>query len=340
MGMRLDRLAAETGAALEGDGAIEIDAVATLQSAGAGQIAFLANSRYRRHLETTGASAVIVRPEDLERAPVAALVSDNPYLVFARVAALLNPERRPEPGVDPSARIAEGCRIPASAAIGPFVVIEEGVELGEEVVIGAGCVIGRDCRIGAGSRLHPNVTLYHGVTIGARALIHSGVVIGSDGFGMANDGGRWVKVPQLGGVVIGDDVEIGANTTIDRGALEDTVIGDGVRLDNQIQVAHNVRIGAHTAIAGCVGIAGSTHIGQRCQIGGGVGIVGHLTIADDVVITAMSLVTGNITRPGLYSSGTPLEPNPKWKRNAVRFSQLDEIARRLQALERHLDQTQ
>ncbi len=334
MAIRLGVLAERVGAQVHGDGDCLIEGVATIQSATAGQIAFLANARYRRYLAQTQASAVILKPDEVAQCPVPALLCDNPYLTFARVATLLNPQARPAAGIHATAVVADDCDIDPSATIAPGVVVEAGATIGRDVVIGPGCVVGRESEIGAGSRLYANVTLYHQVKIGARAVIHAGAVIGSDGFGMANDNGVWVKVPQLGRVVIGDDVEIGANTTIDRGALDDTVIGDGARLDNQIQVAHNVQIGAHTAIAGCVGIAGSTQIGQRCQIGGGVGIVGHLNIVDDVYITAMSLVSGNINRPGLYSSGTPLEANASWQKNAVRFRQLDDIARRLKQVER------
>ncbi len=334
MAMTLGELAEKVGSELRGDAACKINSVATLQSAKRGQITFLANTRYKRHLAETEASAVILKADEAAQCPTSSLVSTNPYLTFARVATLLNPEQQSAAGIHPSATIAPDCTIDSSASIGPHVVVESGAYIGQKATIGPGCVIGCDSEVGEESRLHANVTLYHQVKIGARVLIHSGVVIGGDGFGMANDNGIWVKVPQLGGVRIGNDVEIGANTTIDRGALDDTLIDDGVRLDNQIQVAHNVRIGAHTAIAGCVGIAGSTQIGQRCQIGGGVGIVGHLTITDDVYITAMSLVSGNINKPGLYSSGTPLEANSNWQKNTVRFRQLDNIARRLKKVER------
>lgn len=332
----LGELAGQLGVELVGDASCNIAAVATLQTAGPGQISFLANSRYRRYLASTQASAVILRPEDSDACPVNALVSSNPYLTYARAATLLNPQVRqtaaihlsavvePSAEIDPTAAIAANCYIAADACIGP------GVQ------IGPGCAIGQGVSIGADSRLAANVSIADDVQIGQRALIHSGAVIGSDGFGFAPDQGEWFKVPQLGSVIIGDDVEIGANTTIDRGALGNTVIEEGVKLDNQIQVAHNVRIGAHTAIAGATGIAGSTSIGKRCQIGGAVVVVGHLTIADDVHITAMSLVTGSIKVSGLYSSGTPLAGNKQWRKNAVRFGQLDDMARRLRALEKQL----
>jgi UDP-3-O-[3-hydroxymyristoyl] glucosamine N-acyltransferase len=339
MGVTLQQLAVEIGCELRGDPECLIMGVGTLQNAVAGQLSFIANSRYRSYLKTTQASAVILRPQDLELCPVNVngLVSSNPYLAYARAAQLLNPQQRPAAGVHPAAVIEPGCIVDPSASIAAHCFVGVGSRIGAGVVLGPGCVLERDVTVGANSHLVARVTLCHGVRIGANALIHPGVVIGGDGFGIANDGGRWVKVPQLGSVVIGDDVEIGANTTIDRGALEDTVIEEGVKLDNQIQVAHNVRIGAHTAIAGCAAIAGSTTIGKRCQIGGAVGIVGHLTITDDVHVTAMSLVTGNINNAGVYSSGIPVEPRAEWARNAARVRQLDEIARRLRALEKQLE---
>lgn len=332
----LGELAEYIGAELRGDARVQIAGVATLQNADSTQISFLANPRYRRFLADTKAGAVILAAEETGAYAGSCLIIANPYLAFARIASLFNPLPKMNAGIAASAVIARDAVIDPSAGIGANVVIGSKVKIGAEVSVGPNCVIEDGVEIGRGTWLRANVTVCRGVRIGRNVLIHPGVVIGSDGFGFANDAGRWFKVPQLGGVVIGDEVEIGANTTIDRGALEDTVIEEGVKLDNQIQVAHNVRIGAHTAIAGCVGIAGSTEIGQRCQIGGGVGIVGHLKIVDDVHITAMSLVTGNITRPGLYSSGTPLELNQQWHKNAVRFRQLDELARRVKALERAL----
>jgi UDP-3-O-[3-hydroxymyristoyl] glucosamine N-acyltransferase len=338
MGVTLQQLAREIGCELHGDSHCLITGVGTLQNAGAGQLSFLANAKYRSYLKTTQASAVILRSQDLELCPVNALVSSNPYLAYARAAQLLNPEQPPAAGIHPSAVIEAGCDVDATASIGAQCYVGAGSRIAPGVVLGPGCVLERDVSIGVNSRLVARVTVCHGVRIGANALIHPGVVIGGDGFGIASDAGRWVKVPQLGSVVIGDDVEIGANTTIDRGALEDTVIEEGVKLDNQIQVAHNVRIGAHTAIAGCAAIAGSTTIGKRCQIGGAVGIVGHLTITDDVHVTAMSLVTGNINNPGVYSSGIPAEPRTEWTRNAARVRQLNEIAQRLRAVEKQLEE--
>lgn len=337
MGMTLQQLAEVLECELHGDGECQITGVGTLQNAVAGQLSFLANNRYRSYLKGTQASAVILWPQDLEHCPVNALVSRNPYLAYAKAAQMLNPEELPPEGIHPTAVIEAGCEVDPAASIGAHCFIGGGSRIGAGAILGPGCVLERNVTVGANSRLVARVTLCHGVRIGASALIHPGVVIGGDGFGIANDNGRWVKVPQLGSVVIGDDVEIGANTTIDRGALEDTVIEDGVKLDNQIQVAHNVRIGAHSAIAGCAAIAGSTTIGKRCQIGGAVGIVGHLTIADDVQITAMSLVTGNINNSGVYSSGIPAEPRAEWTRNAARVRQLNEIAQRLRAVEKALE---
>ncbi len=335
----LAELAQQLDCDLQGDGECQISGVATLADAKTGQISFLANSHYRRYLSETSASAVILKVDDLTDCPVNALVAHNPYLVFARAATLLNPGRNYVPGIDVSAVVDDDALVDISVHIAAGVVVEAGVVIGPNSVIGPACVVKQDVKIGADCRLSANVCLCEDVKLGDRVLIHPGAVIGSDGFGFAHDSvqGGWVKVPQLGAVVIGDDVEIGANTTIDRGALGDTVIEEGVIMDNQIQIAHNVHIGAQSAIAGCVGIAGSTRIGKRCQIGGGVGIVGHLTIVDDVHITATSLVTGNINRPGLYSSGTALSENRQWRKNAARFSRLDDMAKRLKALEKKLE---
>jgi UDP-3-O-[3-hydroxymyristoyl] glucosamine N-acyltransferase len=312
----------------------EITGVATLQHAGEGDISFLANAGYRKYLQDTRASAVILSPEDAVDYPAAAIVSSNPYSTYARIAALVSPPPPARRGVHASAILAADCRVDASAWIGPHCIIENGAVIHPGVQLAGGCFIGAGSVIGADSSLAANVVICHEVTIGERVKIAAGAVIGSDGFGLANEGGRWINVPQLGSVRIGNDVDVGANTTIDRGALEDTVLEDGVRLDNQIQVAHNVSIGAHTAIAGCVGISGSARIGKHCMIGGGSGIVGHLEIADHVVITGMTMVTKSITRPGVYSSGVPAQANDVWNRNYARFRQLDKLARKVQSLER------
>lgn len=334
MALTLGELAQQVGGEVVGDASVVIRAVATLQNAGPSSISFLANPGYRKYLATTRAGAVIVQRQDVEACPVNALVVDAPYLTYARIAGILNPVSPFAPGIHATAVVASSAQVAESAWIGPHCVVEEDVVVGPNTFVGPGCWLGKGVTLGAGGELVGKVTVCAGCAIGDRAIIHPGVVIGSDGFGIANDGGRWIKVPQLGSVRIGDDVEIGSNTTIDRGALEDTLIADGVKLDNQIQVAHNVRIGAHTAIAGCVGIAGSATIGAHCAIGGGVGIVGHSHIADHVQVTGMSFVSKSIDVPGVYSSGTPLERNDLWRKNFVRFRQLDEIARRLRALEK------
>jgi UDP-3-O-[3-hydroxymyristoyl] glucosamine N-acyltransferase len=332
----LGELAKRLGIRFHGDADCVIHGVTTLTDAQAGAITFLTNPRFRKYLGSTRAAAVILRPDDLEHCPVNALLSDNPYLTYARVSALFEADYTQQPPIAASAVIHESAWLGSGVSIGANAVIGEGCELAEGVRIGPGCVIGNNSRIGADSVLNANVTVYHDCVIGERAVIHSGAVIGSDGFGFANDNGRWVKIHQLGRVLIGDDVEIGANTTIDRGAIEDTVIGDNVIIDNLVQVAHNVRIGDHSAIAGCVGIAGSAEIGKHCAFGGGVGVLGHLEIVDGVTVTAMSLVTNSIKEPGVYSAGTPLEPKSHWQKNYVRFKQLDEMARRIKVLEKQL----
>lgn len=332
--LTLGELAKHIGAELFGEADCPIRGVATLAKARTDEISFLAQRRYRKYLATTRAAAVILAHEDRATCPVSVLVMNNPALGYARAAALLNPGARTEGGIHASACVSAHSRVHDSAWIGPLCVIEASVVIAERVIIGPGCVVAEGSSIGAGSRLMANVTLCGNTSIGQRVLIHPGAVIGSDGFGLANDQGVWVKIPQLGRVVIGNDVEIGANSTIDRGALDDTIIEEGVKMDNQIQIGHNVYIGAHTAIAGCVGIAGSVKIGKRCMIGGGVGIAGHLEIADDVHITGMSLVTQSVTRAGIYSSGIPAESNAQWNRTVARLRQLEEIVSRLRRIEK------
>lgn len=330
--MRLAEIAQRFGLVLHGDGEREIEGVASLATAEAGHLSFLANPGYRRQLPKTRAGAVVLAPEDLSLCPTAALVSPNPYADFARIAALFAAPVEAPPGIHPSAVIESGAIIAADAHIGPLCHVSASARIGPRSILGPGCTIGPHCIIGADCRLVARVSLVERVRLGDRVLIHPGAVIGADGFGLAMDRGRWLKVPQLAGVRIGDDCEIGANTTIDRGALEDTVLEEDVRLDNQIQIGHGVRIGAHTAMAGCAAVAGSAKIGRYCLIGGGVGIVGHIEICDRVTITARSLVTHSIREPGEYSSGVPLQENRLWRRNAARFAQLDRLARRLLAL--------
>lgn len=332
----LGELAAHVQGTLKGDADCEIDSVASLQSAVAGQLTFITSKEYSALLTNTSASAVVLSEDFIGECPVSAIVCNNPHLAFTKIAQLLNPIEDVLSSIHESAVIDDSASIDDSAFIGANCVIGPGVVIGSGVYVGPGCTIGSDSVIGDSCRLISNVTLCDHIIIGRRAIIHPGVVIGADGFGLSNDDGVWLKVPQLGKVTIGDDVEIGANTTIDRGALDDTVIGNGVKLDNQIQIAHNVQIGDHTAVAGCVGIAGSAHIGNSCTIGGGVGILGHLHIVDDVHVTAMSLVTKSITEPGVYSSGTPLQENREWHRNFVRYRQLDDMAKRLKHLEKQL----
>jgi len=319
----LGELAVRFGLGLRGEPDLRVSRVATLSHAGRGALSFLANPRYRRQMQSTHATAVLVAAEHAVDCPVAALIDPNPYLAYARIADLLHPQAPAAAGIHASAVVAAGTRIPASATVGPLVVIEDDVEMGERVFVGPGCVVQRGARIGADSHLMTRVNLYPGVRIGQRCILHAGVVVGADGFGFAPNSGTWVKVPQVGSVLIGDDVEIGANTTIDRGAIDDTVVEDGVKLDNQIQVGHNVSIGAHSAIAGCVGISGSTSIGRRCMIGGGVGIAGHLSIGDDVVVTGVSLVTTSLKAGGSYSSGMPAVETRKWRRMVAQLRRLD-----------------
>jgi UDP-3-O-[3-hydroxymyristoyl] glucosamine N-acyltransferase len=319
----LGELAVRFGLTLRGEPSLKVHGVATLSRAEPGTLSFLANSRYRRQLETTRATAIVMSAEDEAHCPVAALIHPNPYLAYARIATLLHPTASAAPGIHPSAVIGSGARIAASASIGPLTVVEEGAEIGERVAIGPGCIVQRGARIGADSMLVSRVNLYPGVTLGQRCILHAGAVVGADGFGFAPNAGAWVKVPQVGSVRIGDDVEVGANTTIDRGAIDDTVVEDGVKLDNQIQVGHNVLIGAHTAIAACTGISGSTVIGRRCMIGGMVGFAGHLTIADDVVVTGCSLVSASIKKAGSYSSGMPTVETRLWRRMVAHLRRLD-----------------
>ena len=319
---------------LKGNGEAVVSGVATLANAGPGQLAFLSNPRYRAQLAETQAGVVVMRAGDVEGHAGTALVAADPYVAFAKIAALFDPPPPPRPGVHASAVVDPSASVDPQAQVDAFCSIGARARIGAGAVLGPGCVVGEDCEVGDGCRLVARVTLVRRVRLGKRVLVHPGAVLGADGFGLAMDAGRWIKVPQQGGVVVGDDCEIGANTTIDRGAIEDTVLGEDVRLDNQIQIGHNVRIGAHTAMAGCAAVAGSATIGSYCLVGGAAGILGHLEICDRVMITAMSLVTHSIREPGEYSSGIPLMPNREWRRNAARFRQLDTLARRVNAREK------
>jgi UDP-3-O-[3-hydroxymyristoyl] glucosamine N-acyltransferase len=325
----LKELADAFGLVVAGDPATTIEGVGTLAGAGPTQLAFLANPAYRRQLAGTRAGAVVLREADAGECPVPALVATDPYAAFAKIAALFEAPAAATPGVHPSAVVDPTADIDPTASIGPLSHVGARSRVLAGAVIGAGCSIGEDCVVGEGCELHARVVLVRRVRLGRRVRVHPGAVLGADGFGLAMDAGRWLKVPQLGGVEVGDDCEIGANTCIDRGAIEDTVLEEDVRLDNLIQVGHNVRIGAHTAMAGCVAVAGSARIGRYCLIGGGAGIVGHIEIADKVRVGAMSLVTHSLAEPGEYTSGTPIQPAREWRRNAARFKQLDAMARKM-----------
>jgi len=336
--LKLSDIAAQLGGDVLGDGQTEILRVATLASAGAGDIAFLSNRKYRNQLQMTRAAAVIVAPAFADDFAGPRIVTGNPYAYYARVAGLLNRDRTGFTGVHSS--VASGSPLPASAAVGAHVSIGCGVALRSNVVIHAGCVIGDDVSIGDGSLLHPNVTIYHGCRIGKRAILHSGAVIGADGFGFAPEGSRWIKIPQVGGVTIGDDVEIGANTTVDRGALDDTVIGDGCKIDNLVQIAHNCNIGPNCVLAGCTGIAGSVTLGEHCIVGGAGMISGHVTLAPGTTISGGSLVMKSIARPGLYTSVFPLDTHDEWVRNAAHIRRLSRLAERISNIEKLLKHDQ
>ena len=334
MTFTLDELSRKVNGELSGDPACAIDSVGELSCAVSGQISFLSSASFRQYLASTKASAVILTKVDKECCPVNSIVVDDPYLAYAQIANLLHPaEKQTESGIHPSAVISESATIHKSATIGPLCVLDEDSVIEANVIIGPGCVIGRRVTLKEASRLEANVTIWHDTQIGKQCLIHSGVVIGADGFGIAQQkDGKWINIPQLGKVVIGNDVEVGANTTIDRGALTNTVLEDGVKIDNLCQIAHNVHIGVNTVIASSTAIAGSAKIGSNCKIGGCVGIVGHLEITDNVVITGMSMVSRSISKPGIYSSGMLLDDNKRWNKNAVRFKQLDELAKQVKKL--------
>jgi UDP-3-O-[3-hydroxymyristoyl] glucosamine N-acyltransferase len=314
---------------LRGDADTRVCGVATLARAGRDELAFLANPRYRSQLADSDAGIVVMGAADAAVSARTALIAADPYVAFAKISALFDARATAAPGVHASAVVDATATVDPAATIGAFVSIGARSRIAAGASIAAGCVIGEDCVVGEDCDIGPRVTLVRRIRLGKRVLVHPGAVLGADGFGLAMEGGRWLKVPQLGGVTVGDDCEIGANTTIDRGALDDTVLEEDVRLDNQIQIGHNAHIGAHTAMAGCSAVAGSARIGRYCLIGGGAGVLGHLELCDRVIVTAMSLVTHSIREPGEYSSGTPLMDNRSWRKSAARFKQLDSIARRL-----------
>ena len=334
--LTLAEIASRLGGRVLGNSATLIRQVGSLEHATADQISFLAGLRHKSKLLATRAGAVVLTADAQDLTSLPRIVCDDPYLYFARISRLLNPVPAPEPAIAASAQVAGSASIAASARIDEGAVIGEGVSVGARGWIGAGCVLGQNSVIGPESRLYPSVVVYHDCRIGARVIIQSGAVIGADGFGLANEEGHWLKIPQIGRVLIGDDVEIGANTTIDRGTVDDTVIEDGVKLDNQIQIGHNVRIGAHTAIAGCVGIAGSTQIGRHCAIGGAAMIIGHLRIVDHVTISAGTMISSSIHRPGTYTGIYPFDDNASWARNTAYVRQLAKLADRIRALEMRL----
>jgi len=343
--LRLSDIHAALGGVLHGDGALPIAGLASLESAGPDRLAFVAQARHAAAIETTRAAALIVPPELVARACARGpcIETPQPYPYFARLtqwwrahelAARRAGAEPAEPAIHPSAWVHPSARLGAGVRLGAFAVVEAGAQIGEDSEIGAHCVIGARVRIGAQARLAAQVVIGHDCTLGARCIIHSGAVVGADGFGFAPQQGQWLKTEQLGAVRIGDEVEIGANTCIDRGTLDDTVLEDGVKLDNLIQIAHNVRIGAHSALAGCVGVAGSAQIGAHCTIGGGSGVLGHLRLADHVHISAATLVTRSILKPGLYSGAFPFDDNAQWEKNAATLRQLYALRQRLKALEK------
>lgn len=336
MAVTLAELARRFQGRVQGNPDVTVERAAALESAGPRDIAYVSGQKYAALLAGTSAGAVILTEADAQGYAGTALIVDNPHLCFARVATLLHPPRAFEPGMHSTAVVDPSAQVARTAWIGPHAVIGRNTVVGEEVHVGAGCVVGDDVSIGPRTRLIAHVMIDDRCIVGEDCVLHPGVVIGSDGFGFAKDGERWQKVPQLGRAVIGNDVEVGANTTIDRGAMGDTVIGNGVKLDNLIQIAHNVRIGENTAIAAFVGIAGSAVIGRRCTIGGQSGINGHIEIVDDVHITACTLVSSSISKPGVYSASLKAAPAEKWRRNAARLHHLDELARRLIELEKKL----
>lgn len=334
---RLADIAARFGGQVVGDAETLVWQIGTLEKATAGQIAFLANAKYRHQLEHSRASAVILSKTDAEATQIPRIVCDNPYSYFARLSSYLNPLPECIPGIHPTAVIGKDARISPQAHIGPLVTVDDGAIIGAGTSVMEGCCIGAGAKLGEHTLLYPRVTVYHDCVIGNHVIAHSGVVIGADGFGMAWEDGRWLKIPQIGRVLIGDHVEIGANTTIDRGALDDTVIEEDVKLDNQIQVAHNVRIGAHTAIAGCVGIAGSANIGKYCRIGGSAGILGHLSIADGVEISSFTLVSKSIREKGVYSGIYPFSEKETWLKSAAHLRHLDDMFARIKQLEKEIE---
>ncbi|MFH4816303.1 UDP-3-O-(3-hydroxymyristoyl)glucosamine N-acyltransferase [Vibrio alginolyticus] len=336
--LTLAELATITGGELFGDESLVVSRVAPMDKAQEGDVTFLSNPKYAKHLSECQATVVMVKAEHKDQCVGNALVVSDPYVAFARVVQAMDTTPKPADDIAPSAVIAADVKMGENVTIGANAVIETGVKLGDNVSVGAGCFIGKNAKLGNNTKLWANVTIYHEVSLGDDCLVQSGTVIGSDGFGYANDKGEWIKIPQLGSVRIGNRVEIGACTTIDRGALEDTIIEDNVILDNQLQIAHNVQIGYGTVMPGGTIVAGSTKIGKYCQIGGASVLNGHITIADGVAITGMGMVMRSIEEKGLYSSGIPLQTNREWRKTATRVHRIDEMNKRLKAVEKQLEQ--
>jgi len=331
----LREIVARLGGRVLGNAEVMVSRMASLANAGPGDLSFITDAKYAQQLAATRASAIVVGSEGMTTLP--AILTDNPYAYFARVSSLLNPVEVPVAGAHESAVIDGTAAVPASASIGPHCVLGRHVRLAEGVVLGPGCVLGEGVVIGAQTHLHAGVTVYAGCELGADCVVQSGTVIGGDGFGYAEDDGRWVKIPQVGRVIIGDDVDIGSNVSIDRGALDDTVIENGVKLDNLIQIGHNCRIGAHTVIAGCVGIAGSARIGRHCRIGGAAMILGHLEIADHVTISPGSMITRSLSQPGTYTALMPFQTHEKWLKTAANIRHLERMMARIGQLEQDID---
>ncbi|GAA3940385.1 UDP-3-O-(3-hydroxymyristoyl)glucosamine N-acyltransferase [Litoribacillus peritrichatus] len=337
MAQTLSDIAQFLGAELRGDESVLVSSLAALDKAASGDITFLSDPKYIPALKTCEASAVILTEEHADLFEGPAIVMANPYLAFAKLSHLFDPAPKRAPQVHSTAVIAESATLGQNVIIGPYVVIDEDAVIGDDTELMAHVTIGAGSKLGANCRLFPRVTVYHGVEMGDQVVIQSGAVIGSDGFGYANDKGVWHKIAQIGGVKIGSRVEIGANTTIDRGAIDDTIIEDNVILDNQIQIAHNVKIGTGSAMAGCAGVAGSTEIGRYCMIGGGSVIAGHIKLADGVQLVGTTTVTGSIKEAGTYASGTGMQKASDWRKSVVRFKQLDEMAKKVKKLEKQLE---
>jgi UDP-3-O-[3-hydroxymyristoyl] glucosamine N-acyltransferase len=336
--LSLAAIIARLGGRVSGNPETLVSQVGSLENARDGEITFFSNPRFKARLEQTRASAVVLGPSAENLTVLPRIVADNPYAYFARLSRLFNPDPEIVPGVHSEAQVDRSARIAASAQIGPGAVIGPDAVIGDAVSVGAGCHVGAGVKIGESTKMYPRVVIYPGCTIGARVILHSGVVIGADGFGLAQEDGCWLKIPQIGAVVLGDEVEVGANTTIDRGAIDDTVIEEGVKLDNQIQIGHNCRVGAHTAMAGCVAVAGSANIGRSCTIGAGAIVLGHLTIADNVHVSAATVISRSIKKAGTYTGMFPFDDNASWAKNTALVRHLSELADRVKMLEKRLSE--